>query len=160
MANQKYTSIKNDFCIVFDRTSEIVETDDDMGIKNQGFHFATIDEINLFEQMRTIDTIGVITQVGILGQFKPKNGGPSRDKKTLCIADDSGLSIQLTLWGGHALNDKLKEGQILAVRGARVSDYGGKSLNAGDENSKIYINIDHKRTEQLRKWYDENPEHR
>jgi replication factor A1 len=29
MANQKYTSIKNDFCIVFDRNSEIKEVADD-----------------------------------------------------------------------------------------------------------------------------------
>lgn len=33
MANQKFTSIKNDFCIVFDRNSEIKEVGDDDNIK-------------------------------------------------------------------------------------------------------------------------------
>lgn len=49
IANQKYTSIKNDYCIVFDKNSEIVEVEDDSKIKAQGFCFVTIDEINDFE---------------------------------------------------------------------------------------------------------------
>jgi len=40
----------------------------------------------------------------------------------------------------------------LAVKGVRVSDYGGKSLNAGNEHSLIFINIDHKRTRELTQW--------
>lgn len=32
MANQKYTSIKNDYSIVFDKQSEIEEVDDDASI--------------------------------------------------------------------------------------------------------------------------------
>jgi ssDNA-binding replication factor A large subunit len=34
IANQKYNSIKNDYCIIFDRNSEIKETIDDAKIKN------------------------------------------------------------------------------------------------------------------------------
>jgi len=33
MANQKYTSIRNDYSIIFDRNSEIHEVEDDIGIK-------------------------------------------------------------------------------------------------------------------------------
>lgn len=33
IANQKYTSIKNDYCIVFDRNSEITQAEDDTKIK-------------------------------------------------------------------------------------------------------------------------------
>ena len=46
---------------MFDRNSEIVEVEEDERIQNKGFCFVTIDEVNEFEQMRTIDTIGVIT---------------------------------------------------------------------------------------------------
>ncbi len=49
---------------------------------------------------------------------------------------------------------------MLAVKGARVSDYGGKSLNAGDEHSQIFLDpAGDKRCEDLRKWYAAaNPE--
>ena len=60
MANQKYTSIKNDFCIVFDRNSVIEEVENDKAISSQGFSFVTLDEINEFEQSRTVDVIGII----------------------------------------------------------------------------------------------------
>ena len=49
MANQKYTSIKNDYSIVFDKQSEIEEADDDSTIQSRGFCFTTIEEINEFE---------------------------------------------------------------------------------------------------------------
>lgn len=63
MANQKYTSIKNDYCIVFDRNSEIEEVEDSNLISVVGFSFTTIEEINDFEQMRTVDAIGIITHI-------------------------------------------------------------------------------------------------
>jgi replication factor A1 len=120
----------------------------------------TIEEINDFEQARTVDTIGAITQVGTVASFQPKNGGQAKDKRSLQIVDESGMQIQVTLWGRIAANDNFKVGDILAIRSARVSDYGGKSLNASDEHTQLYINLDHKRAEKLRKWYDENPEER
>lgn len=64
IANKKYTSIKNDHCINFDKNADVQEVEDDNKISHQGFNFVTIDEINDYEQSRTVDTIGVITQVG------------------------------------------------------------------------------------------------
>ena len=41
----------------------------------------------------------------------------------------------------------------MALRGARVSDYNGKSLNSGDEHSQMFIDPEHKRTTELKAWY-------
>lgn len=49
MANQKYTSIKNDYTIIFDRNSVIEPAKDDQKIKSVGFSFVTLEEINGFE---------------------------------------------------------------------------------------------------------------
>jgi hypothetical protein len=35
----------------------------------------------------------------------------------------------------NAKKDDYKEGDVMAIRGARVSDYGGKTLNSGNEHS-------------------------
>jgi len=43
----------------------------------------------------------------------------------------------------------------LAVKGARVSEFGGKSLNAADDHSVLYMNLKHERCKQLLKWYAE-----
>jgi len=72
MANQKYTSIKNDYSIVFDKNSTIEHQPNDVSIMSHGFCFNTIAEINRFEQMRTIDAIGCVTQIGTLTQINIK----------------------------------------------------------------------------------------
>jgi hypothetical protein len=42
MANKKFTSIKNDYCITFDQFTEISEVEDDKKIKAQGFDFVNL----------------------------------------------------------------------------------------------------------------------
>ncbi len=43
----------------------------------------------------------------------------------------------------------LQVGMVLAIKNAKVSDYGGKSLNTSDESSLLYIEPDHERTIDL-----------
>jgi replication factor A1 len=95
-----------------------------------------LDEINGFEQQRTVDVAGVILSVGTVSSFQPKDQSrPAKDKRSLTLVDESGLQIQLTLWGKNATRLEFSEGRVLAIKGAKVSEYGGKSLNAGDEHS-------------------------
>lgn len=110
LANQKYTSIKNDYSIVFDKNSTIEPVLDDHSIKTQGFCFNTIQEINEFEQMRTIDAVGVITQIGLLTQVNIKQTGTVKDRRNVVIADESGLCITVSLWGSNAKNESYAEG--------------------------------------------------
>lgn len=42
MANKKFTSVRNDFCIVFEKHSQILEKKDDGSICNQAFDFCKI----------------------------------------------------------------------------------------------------------------------
>ena len=43
---------------------------------------------------------------------------------------------------------------MLAIKGAKVSEYGGKSLNAGDEHSQLFLDPPgDKRCDEIRKWY-------
>ena len=52
----------------------------------------TLDEINGFEQQRTVDVAGVILNVGTVSSFQPKDQSrPAKDKRSLTLADDSGL---------------------------------------------------------------------
>lgn len=45
----------------------------------------------------------------------------------------------------------------MAIKGAKVSDYNGKSLNAGDGHSQLTIEPDNKRVQELKEWYQKNP---
>ena len=63
MANKKFTSIRNDFCIVFEKNSSIIEVEDDSSIAKQAFDFCSIKNIQEIVQMKTIDTTGVVCEV-------------------------------------------------------------------------------------------------
>ena len=75
MANQKYSSIKNDYCIVFDKSAQITECGEDESIQEVGFSFVSVDEINDLEQAKTVDTIGIITNVQQITQINVKSTG-------------------------------------------------------------------------------------
>jgi hypothetical protein len=49
----------------------------------------------------------------------------------------------------------LSPGDILGIGGARISDYGGKSLNAASDHADISINPNHERARKLSFWYNE-----
>lgn len=66
------------------------------------------------------------------------------------------MQIQVTMWGANATKLPFAEGAVLAIKGAQVSEYGGKSLNVGD-SSQIFLNIEHPRTHKLQAWYQANP---
>ena len=97
IANSKYTSVKNDYTIIFDRSSIIEKAEDDQRIKNQGFSFVSIEDINDFEQQRTVDFAGIIISVSAVSSFQPKSYDgsvrPPKDKRTLQLVDQTGLQI-------------------------------------------------------------------
>ena len=103
LANKKFTSIKNDYCITFDLNTKINEVSEDSKIKQMGFDFTQIKQIPELMQNKTIDVIGVIIKVHPLSSINLKTG-VSKEKKTFEIADDSNSSIEITIWGQAAVN--------------------------------------------------------
>ena len=39
LANQRYSTLKNDFCIVFDKNADIVQVPNDKTIEEKGYNF-------------------------------------------------------------------------------------------------------------------------
>jgi hypothetical protein len=48
--------------------------------------------------MMSVDVVGVITEVMQTSSIQLKSG-ENKDKRSLTIADESGLSVMMTLWG-------------------------------------------------------------
>jgi len=81
--------------------------------------------------------------------------GQQKVRKYVTLIDDTSCSISLTLWGDMCeRNQEIKIGDVLACKGARVSEFGGKSLNAADDHSCLFANINHERCKALKEWYE------
>lgn len=48
----------------------------------------------------------------------------------------------------------MKVGDVVGIKNAKVSSFGGKSLNLSN-NAQVYIHADHKRIKSLTQWYDD-----
>jgi len=59
-----------------------------------------------------------------------------------------------TLWGDAAARTDLGVGSIIAIKSARVTDYGGTSLNIGSDHATMEIDPEEEpRYHELQKWH-------
>ena len=66
---------------------------------------------------------------------------------------DETSQISVTMWSSNA-TENYHVGQVIAIRGARVSDFLGKSLNSGDGNSQVFLEPkEQERYAILKDWY-------
>jgi replication factor A1 len=137
MANKKFTSVKNDFCIVFEKNSEIHEAVDDGSISNQAFEFSKIAEITDIMPLKVVDTIGIISELGETEEINLKSG-QKKARRHIQLVDDSDKSISLTLWGELCDSVSFTVGQVLAVKAAKVSEFGGRSLNCSMDHASLF----------------------
>ena len=96
---------------------------------------------------------GIITEVSENEMINLRKGS-QKVRKYVTLIDDTGCSISLTLWAtmcDRVCSDDI--GKVIAVKGARVSEFGGKSLNAADDHSILLQELNHERCNQLAKWY-------
>ena len=70
------------------------------------------------------------------------------------MVDDSGRSIQCTLWGEQATSfDESNVGSVIALKGASLSDFNGKTLSIGRDTDVAWNLREEKRAQQLKDWW-------
>lgn len=84
--------------------------------------------------------------------LKLKSGG-EKMRSNVTIGDETMTSISVTLWASMCLNNEdLKPGEVVALKGARLSEYGIRSLNADEDHATLVRNPTHSRSDELKKW--------
>lgn len=86
-----------------------------------------------------------------LSSINLKNG-VKKDKLTVLLADETSKTISLSFWGDQATMSEYKDNPVIALKGVRVSNYGGKSLNCVEE-STVLINPQIPEAKKLKEWF-------
>jgi len=68
--------------------------------------------------------------------------GSQREKRTITIADETQVGVDVTVWGELA-SEKYCIGNVIAFKACRVSEYSGRSLNASGDRSDTVFNVKH-----------------
>lgn len=107
------------------------------------------------EPNTTIDTIGVLKDVGEVSEIISKTTSKPYQKRELTIVDNSMHSVRLTIWGPTAQNFDASPESIVAFKGVKVSDFGGRSLSLLSSGS-MNVDPDIDEAHNLKGWYDAN----
>lgn len=158
LVDRRFNNIPGrDYEITFDDKSIITPSDDDNAIATMQFDFVKLDDIATFDSGKIVDFCGIVASVGETRTITARRDGKQLTKRDVRVGEDSGKSIDITLWGDEAVNFPGAPGDVLALKGARVGDFmGGKTLSSM-HSSVMQLGSDLKSNETaqaLLKWWN------
>lgn len=155
IANKQYNPLKNDYEISVTKETIIQECDDeDVNIPQTQFNFLQIDKIANIEVNSFIDIIGVCKSCSDVVTIQARSTGREMKKRELNLVDQSNTGITLTLWGTDAENFNGAGEPIIALRGAKVGEFGGGKNLSMISSTTMKINPDLPESHRLRGWFD------
>lgn len=105
------------------------------------------------EKDTTIDVVGLLKEVGDTTPIFSKTTKKSYDKRELTLVDHTGYSVRLTIWGATATGFDAMPESVVAFKGVKVSDFGGRSLSLLSSGS-MTVDPDIEEAHKLKGWYD------
>ena len=153
LAKKQFTNLNNDYELTFERDTSVEKAEDQDNVPQIRFNFTSIGDLQSVEKDTTIDTIGVLKQVGEVNQITSKTTSKPYDKRELTLVDNTGFSVRLTVWGTAATSFDTPEDSIMAFKGVKVSDFGGRSLSLLSSGS-MTVDPDIDEAHKLKGWYD------
>ncbi|KAK3685680.1 putative single-stranded DNA-binding protein 68k chain [Podospora appendiculata] len=153
LAKKQFSNLPNDYELTFERDTVIEKAEDQTNVPQVRFNFCNIQELQDVEKDATVDIIGVLKEVQEVSQIVSKTTQKPYDKRELTLVDDTGYSVRVTIWGKTATNFDAEPESIVAFKGTRVSDFGGRSLSLLASGT-MSLDPDIAEAHRLKGWYD------
>jgi replication factor A1 len=110
------------------------------------------------EKDTTIDILGILKEIGETSQIVSKSTSKPYDKRELTLVDNTGFSVRLTIWGTTATSFDAAPESVIAFKGVKVSDFGGRTLSLLSSGS-MSVDPDIEEAHKLKGWYDAQGRH-
>ena len=153
LAKKQFSNLNNDYELTFEKDTLIEKAEDTEGVPQVQFNFTSISDLQTVEKDSTIDTIGVLTGVGEVSEITSKSTGKPYSKRELTLVDNTGFNVRLTIWGKTAQSFEAQPESVIAFKGVKVSDFGGRSLSLLSSGT-MNVNPDIDEAYKLKGWYD------
>jgi replication factor A1 len=151
-AKPQFTNLSHPYELSLDRDTVIEECSDNEGVPKINFKFVKLNKVQDLEADSIIDVVGVIKEVNPAFQITSK-AGRSYDRRDVTIVDDSQFALSIGLWNRTAVDFDIPEGTVIAIKGAKVSDFNGKTLSLTPSGT-ITANPDAPEAYAIKGWYD------
>ncbi|KAJ1809120.1 Replication factor A protein 1 [Coemansia sp. RSA 2599] len=153
MARQQFSNVNNQYELTFDDSTVIEMCQEQAGVPQEHYDFIPLASLGKFEKNHVVDVLAVVKSVGDLNEFTTKSGDRKMIKRDLVLVDKSGFQVRATLWGEDAQSYSAGAEPVVAFKGLRVGDFGGRSLSLASMGTYA-VNPDIPDAHQLRGWYD------
>lgn len=152
-----------------------VQCTDTSDVPQVKFSFVELSGLQDLDKDATCDVIGIVKDVGELGSITSKatqrsvglvslawstlvraHAGvvaPQIPKREITIVDKSSFAVRMTLWGRTAETFDAPNEPVIAFKGVKVGDFGGRSLSMLSSSSMV-VDPDIGDAHALRGWYD------
>lgn len=153
-AKPQFSHLSHPYELSLDRDTVIEECFDvSNDVPKIHYNFVKLDQLQNIEANTVTDVIGVLKSVDEPFQITAKSTGKPFDRRNITIVDDSNFAIVVGLWNTTAVDFNISEGSVVAFKGCKVQDFGGRSLSLTPGGSFI-ANPDTQEAYQLKGWYD------
>lgn len=152
-AKKQFSNLTNDYELQFERDTEVEKAEDQANAPQVRYNFTKIGDLESVEKDTVVDALGVLKEVGEVQTITSKNSNKNFEKRDLTIADETQTSVKLTIWGNSAQSFDAPLESVIAFKGVKVSDFGGRSLSLLASGS-MAIEPDVEEVHKLRGWYD------
>lgn len=153
LAKKQFSNVNNDYELTFERDTLIEKAEDTEGVPQVRYNFTTLSDLQSVDKDTTIDTIGILQQVGEVSEIVGKNSAKPYNKRELTLVDNTGYSVRLTIWGKTAQSFDTPVESVVAFKGVKVSDFNGRSLSLLSSGS-MSVDPDIDDAHKLKGWYD------
>lgn len=153
LAKKQFSNLNNDYELTFEKDTLVEKAEDMDGVPQVRYNFTTIADLQTVEKDSTIDTIGVLQDVGEVSEIVSKTTSKPYSKRELTLVDNTGYNVRLTIWGASAQAFDVRPESVIAFKGVKVSDFGGRSLSLLSSGS-MTVDPDIDEAYKLKGWYD------
>ncbi|KAI7689463.1 replication factor A 1, rfa1, partial [Hortaea werneckii] len=153
LAKKQFSNVNHDYELTFERDTNIEKAEGDEGVPQVTYSFTTIEGLQSVDKDQNIDIIGVLQDVGEVSEIVSKTTSKPYSKRELTLVDDTGYNVRLTIWGKTAENFDTQPESVIAFKGVKVSDFGGRSLSLLS-SGVMNVDPDIDRAFTLKGWYD------
>ncbi|KAJ2792775.1 Replication factor A protein 1, partial [Coemansia guatemalensis] len=153
MARQQFSNLNNEYELTFEDSTVVEQCVDATAVPQENFNFVPLASLMKFEKGNVVDVLCVLRQIGEVSQITAKTGDRQMIKRDLLVVDKSGFQVRATLWGEEAKTFDMPEDSIVAFKGMRVGDFGGRTLSLPSVGSMVRA-PDITEAHALQGWYD------
>jgi replication factor A1 len=153
IAKKQFNNLAHDYEFTFDHNTQVEKCEDQSDVPQVSFNFCSIQDLSNVEKDATVDVIGVLKEVQEVSQIQAKSTGKDYEKRELVLVDDTGYSVRVTIWGKTAVSFDAQPESIVAFKGMRVGDYGGRSLSLLSSGT-MTVDPDISEAHRLKGWFD------